>query len=50
VERLLKDKKAYERMARVRNPFGDGHAAKRIVPEDMMAMLPMFNALKKSHR
>ncbi len=31
VERLLKDKKAYERMARVRNPFGDGHAAKRIV-------------------
>jgi UDP-N-acetylglucosamine 2-epimerase len=31
VERILKDKKTYARMARVRNPFGDGHAAKRIV-------------------
>ena len=31
VERILKDKKTYTRMARVRNPFGDGHAARRIV-------------------
>lgn len=29
--RLLKDGEEYNRMARARNPFGDGHAAKRIV-------------------
>ena len=28
---LLDDKAAYERMARAHNPFGDGHAAQRIV-------------------
>jgi UDP-N-acetylglucosamine 2-epimerase len=28
---LLNDKSAYERMARAQNPFGDGHAAERIV-------------------
>jgi UDP-N-acetylglucosamine 2-epimerase (non-hydrolysing) len=31
VERILKDRAAYERMAHVRNPFGDGYAARRIV-------------------
>jgi len=31
VERILKNKEVYDRMARVRNPFGDGRAAKRIV-------------------
>ena len=30
-ERLLRDKAAYERMARAVNPYGDGHAAGRIV-------------------
>ena len=30
-ERLLRDPAAYEAMARVANPFGDGHAAERIV-------------------
>lgn len=29
--RLLDDRAAYERMARAENPFGDGHAAERIV-------------------
>jgi len=29
--RLLEDESAYERMARVANPFGDGHASGRIV-------------------
>ncbi len=28
---LLNDKQEYERMARAENPFGDGHASKRIV-------------------
>lgn len=28
---LLTDRRAYERMARVANPFGDGHASRRIV-------------------
>jgi UDP-N-acetylglucosamine 2-epimerase (non-hydrolysing) len=28
---LLDDKAAYEKMARAHNPFGDGHAARRIV-------------------
>jgi len=28
--KLLDDKKAYQRMARAINPFGDGHAAQRI--------------------
>jgi len=31
VSRLLDDKDAYERMARAVNPYGDGHAAERIV-------------------
>jgi UDP-N-acetylglucosamine 2-epimerase (non-hydrolysing) len=31
VERILHDDRRYTRMARVRNPFGDGHAARRIV-------------------
>jgi len=31
VTRLLTDKGEYERMASAKNPFGDGHAAKRIV-------------------
>jgi UDP-N-acetylglucosamine 2-epimerase (non-hydrolysing) len=31
--RLLDDDKAYQRMARAVNPFGDGHAAERIVGE-----------------
>ena len=31
VERILRNPRVYERMARVRNPFGDGHAALRIV-------------------
>ncbi len=30
-ERLLRDKAAYARMAATSNPFGDGHAAERIV-------------------
>jgi UDP-N-acetylglucosamine 2-epimerase (non-hydrolysing) len=31
VERLLGNKEAYDRMATIANPFGDGHAAERIV-------------------
>lgn len=31
VVRLLDDRKSYQAMARARNPFGDGHAAERIV-------------------
>jgi UDP-N-acetylglucosamine 2-epimerase (non-hydrolysing) len=31
VERILQNKRVYDRMAQVRNPFGDGRAAKRIV-------------------
>jgi UDP-N-acetylglucosamine 2-epimerase (non-hydrolysing) len=31
VKRLLTDREAYEAMAKARNPFGDGHAAERIV-------------------
>ena len=31
VSRLLDDKDAYDRMARAVNPYGDGHAAERIV-------------------
>jgi UDP-N-acetylglucosamine 2-epimerase (non-hydrolysing) len=31
VNRLLDDRAAYERMASAENPFGDGHAAERIV-------------------
>ncbi len=30
VEKILSDRRAYARMARVRNPFGDGRAAQRI--------------------
>ena len=30
-ERLLRDRQAYERMTKVRNPYGDGHASERIV-------------------
>lgn len=30
-ERLLADESAYQRMARAQSPFGDGHAAERIV-------------------
>ena len=30
VGRLLDDKAAYEAMARVHNPYGDGHASERI--------------------
>ncbi len=28
---LLDDKNAYSRMAKAKNPYGDGHAAERIV-------------------
>jgi UDP-N-acetylglucosamine 2-epimerase (non-hydrolysing) len=31
ISTLLDDKAAYEAMARAHNPFGDGHAARRIV-------------------
>jgi UDP-N-acetylglucosamine 2-epimerase (non-hydrolysing) len=31
VERIISDPRVYARMARVRNPFGDGRAARRIV-------------------
>jgi UDP-N-acetylglucosamine 2-epimerase (non-hydrolysing) len=31
VERILGNRRVYERMARVRNPFGDGRASRRIV-------------------
>lgn len=31
VERLLKNKETYDRMSSIANPFGDGHAAERIV-------------------
>ncbi len=31
VERLLRDRMAYARMSQIRNPYGDGHAAERIV-------------------
>jgi UDP-N-acetylglucosamine 2-epimerase (non-hydrolysing) len=30
-ERLLTDEREYSRMARASNPYGDGHAAERIV-------------------
>jgi UDP-N-acetylglucosamine 2-epimerase (non-hydrolysing) len=30
-ERLLRDKRAYQRMARAHNPYGDGKAARRII-------------------
>jgi UDP-N-acetylglucosamine 2-epimerase len=30
VQRLLDDQQAWENMARVANPFGDGHASERI--------------------
>lgn len=29
-EKLLRDKSAYDRMAQVKNPYGDGHASERI--------------------
>ncbi|HHT9108493.1 MAG TPA: hypothetical protein ACFYEF_01505, partial [Candidatus Wunengus sp. YC63] len=29
--RLLEDTKEYNRMANIANPFGDGHAAQRII-------------------
>ena len=31
VEKLLKDKKTYARMAKAKNPYGDGTASERIV-------------------
>jgi UDP-N-acetylglucosamine 2-epimerase (non-hydrolysing) len=34
-ERLLRDERAYAAMARAGSPFGDGHAAERIV--DLLA-------------
>jgi UDP-N-acetylglucosamine 2-epimerase (non-hydrolysing) len=31
VSLLLSDQREYDRMARAENPYGDGHAAKRIL-------------------
>ena len=42
--RLLDDPVAYAEMARAVNPYGDGHAAKRIID----ALLHMENSLKQS--
>jgi len=39
VTRLLTDREAYETMARAHNPYGDGHAASRIVAS-IAAKLP----------
>lgn len=39
---LLTDKKAYEAMARASNPYGDGHASKRIV-EALLGFLQKTN-------
>lgn len=39
VNELLKNNKVYVRMSRVRNPYGDGHAAKRIVAQFLKEML-----------
>jgi UDP-N-acetylglucosamine 2-epimerase (non-hydrolysing) len=33
VRRLLHDRRRYDRMARARNPYGDGHAARRIADD-----------------
>jgi UDP-N-acetylglucosamine 2-epimerase len=38
-EMLLRDASAYRRMARAVNPYGDGHAAERIV-EVLLSKLP----------
>jgi UDP-N-acetylglucosamine 2-epimerase len=38
-ERLLRSAAAYRKMARARNPFGDGHASRRVV-----AVLRRFSA------
>ncbi len=37
VETLLADRAAYDRMARAHNPYGDGHAAARIVEQILTA-------------
>ncbi len=39
---LLTDKKAYEAMAQASNPYGDGHASKRIV-EALLGFLQKTN-------
>jgi UDP-N-acetylglucosamine 2-epimerase len=45
VERILHDKRTYARMAHVRNPFGDGRAAERIVKIlDAWFRSPAFDA------
>jgi UDP-N-acetylglucosamine 2-epimerase len=45
VERILRNRRVYERMAHVRNPFGDGHAAARITRIiDSWFHSPGFNA------
>ena len=31
IRKLLKDKKKYQKMSRVKNPYGDGKASQRIV-------------------
>ena len=41
--RILTDKEHYEKMARAVNPYGDGHASKRIVE-----ILLKFNASKNN--
>ncbi len=43
-DRLLSDRKLYERMARARNPFGDGRASERIV--DYLAWMWGFRTEK----
>lgn len=41
--RILTDREQYEKMARAVNPYGDGHASKRIVE-----ILLKFNASKNN--
>lgn len=40
IERLLDDRDAYNRMARAINPYGDGHAAERIVRRLLADLAP----------
>jgi UDP-N-acetylglucosamine 2-epimerase len=47
--RLLEDDAAYQRMAHVANPFGDGHASERIVDALRVATPPRTDLAPRSH-
>jgi UDP-N-acetylglucosamine 2-epimerase (non-hydrolysing) len=46
--RLLDDRTEYERMARAVNPYGDGHAAERIVQALLAASVDSSSIRKSS--